>query len=279
MSDRQASPVGTAVALRAWLEGSPDTPVLILGNSLGTSIDLWKPQLPALAGRFRLLRYEHRGHGTVGGDVSPSPTGPYSIADLGADVLAVMDRFGIRRALYCGVSLGGMIGMWLAAAAPERIAGLALCCTSAYLPPASMWRERAELVRAHGAAVIASQVVSRWFTPAFAAAAPDVPAAFVSGLAATGPEGYAGCCEAIAAMDLRAQLPMIMAPTLVMAGEQDPATPPWHGAVIAAGIAGARLKVIRGAAHLANVSNAGEVSAAVTGHFLRLAQREPGLTR
>ncbi len=258
------------LSLAARIDGPPGAPVLVLGNSLGTSSELWERQLPALAGRFRLVRYEHPGHGPAGGWLSPAPAGPYTIAMLGAGVLAALDRFGVGRALYCGVSLGGMIGMWMAATAPDRIAGLALCCTSAHLPPAQMWRQRAATVRADGSGVIAAQVVARWFTPEFAAAEPDVIAAFAAGLAATQPAGYAGCCEAIAAMDLRPLLGAITAPTLVIAGADDPATPPWHGALIAAGIPGARLKVIRGAAHLANVSQAGEVSHAVVQHLYRL---------
>jgi 3-oxoadipate enol-lactonase len=258
--------------IAATIDGSPGAPVLVLGNSLGTSSALWDAQLPALAGRFRLVRYEHPGHGrATAGEYSPAPSGPYSIAALGAGVLAALDRLGVERALYCGLSLGGMIGMWLAATAPERIAGLALCCTSAHLPPAQMWRDRAALARADGTGVIAARMVAgRWFTPAFGAAEPDVVAAFTAGLAATQAEGYAGCCEAIAAMDLRPLLPAITAPTLVITGAEDPATPPWHGALIAARIPGARLKVIRGAAHLANVSQAGEVSAALVQHLDRL---------
>ncbi len=252
--------------LAARIDGPRDAPVLVLGNSLGTSSALWQRQLPALAGRFRLLRYELPGHGLAGGEFSPAPAGPYTVAGLGAGVLAALDRLGVARALYCGVSLGGMIGMWVAATAPDRIAGLALCCTSAHLPPTQMWRERAVTVRANGTSVIVGQAVGRWFTPAFAAREPDVTAEFTAGLAATRPAGYAGCCEAIAAMDLRPQLAAITAPTLVIAGADDPATPPWHGAVIAGSIPGARLKVIRGAAHLANVSQPGEVSAALVQH-------------
>jgi 3-oxoadipate enol-lactonase len=213
------------------------------------------------------LRFEHRGHGPAGGKYSPAPPGAYSISELGADVLALLDRHELERVLYCGVSLGGMIGMWLAANAPDRIGGLALCCTSAYLPPAAMWADRAAAVRAGGPAAIAAQVVGRWFTPAYAAAEPGVPAAFVTDLAAMAPDGYAGCCEAIGAMDLRPMLSSITAPTLVIAGEQDPATRPWHCAVIASGISGARLAVIRGAAHLACVSNAAEVTAALVRHL------------
>jgi 3-oxoadipate enol-lactonase len=258
---------GEHVALAASLEGPPGAPVLVLGNSLGTSAHLWDQQVPALMTRFRVLRYEHRGHGPPGGAFSPAPAGPYSIGDLGGDVVALLDSYGLERVLYCGLSLGGMIGMWLAATFPDRIARLALCCTSAYLPPATMWTERAALVRAEGPAAVAARLVSRWFTPAFTAAEPDVPAAFATELGGMVPDGYAGCCEAIAAMDLRAMLPAIAAPTVVIAGEEDPATPPWQGAAIASGIPDARLAVVRGASHLACVSNPGQVTAALVDHL------------
>jgi 3-oxoadipate enol-lactonase len=259
------------VRLAASLDGPGGAPVLVLGNSLGTSRALWDPQLPALAGRFRLLRYEHRGHGQPGGQFSPAPPGPYTIADLGADVLALLDRYDIGEAMYCGVSLGAMVGIWLAAQASGRITSLALCCTSAYLQPADLWQRRAAAVRQGGMGAISQQVVSRWFTPAFAAACPAVPAQFAAELVGIAPEGYAGCCDAIAALDLRGQLATVRAPTLVLAGADDPATPPRHSAVIASGIPGARLRVVRGAAHLANVSNAAEVSAALMGHLAGLA--------
>ena len=251
------------------LDGPDGAPVLVLGNSLGTSRDCW-PAAQALARHFRLLRYEHRGHGAPGAQ-SPAPPGPYTLDDLGRDVLALLDARGVGRALYCGVSLGGMVGMWLAAHAPDRIAGLGLSCTSAYLPPAAGWTQRAVTVRSAGSGSIAAQVVSRWFTPAYQAAHPEVPEAFVAGLAATADEGYAGCCEAIAAMDLRPALGSITAPVLVIAGAQDPATPPWHGAAIASAIPGAGLRVVRRAAHLANVSNAAEVTALLVPHLLAAA--------
>ncbi len=258
MSDR-----GGPLRLSASLDGAAGAPVLVLGNSLGTTSELWQPQLAALGTRFRLLRYEHRGHGG-----SPAPPGPYKIADLGADVLALLDQFGIETACYCGVSLGGMVGMWLAANAPGRIEALALCCTSARLGPAQMWTDRAALVRSAGLASISHQVVGRWFTPAFRDRHPATVARFMTTLdEEVAPEGYAGCCEAIAAMDLRPLLPSVKAATLVIAGAEDPATPPWHGAVIAAAIPGARLRVIRGAAHLANVSQAAEVTAALLAHL------------
>ena len=257
------APARHPVRLAASLDGPRRGPVLVLGNSLGTTREIWDPQLLALGDSFRLLRYEHRGHGG-----SPALPGPYALADLGADVLRLLDDFGIDHASYCGISLGGMIGMWLAANAPDRIDVLGLCCTSAYLPPAPGWADRAARVRREGMASIAGQVVARWFTPAFRDREPAIPAAFTAALEGVDPEGYAGCCEAIAAMDLRASLAAIAAPTLVIAGADDPSTPPWHGAVIARGIRNSRLAVVRGAAHLANVSSPGEITAALRAHLV-----------
>ncbi len=251
---------GPAMAASVEEAGAP---VLVLGNSLGTTRAVWEPQLALFRRHFRLLRYELPGHGG-----SPAPAGPYTIGELGAGVLGLLDDHGIGRARYCGISLGGMIGIWLAANAPERIAALGLCCTSAWLPPASFWDGRAQQARSGGTASIARQVVSRWFTPQFQARRPDVPASFEAQLGETEAEGYAGCCEAIAAMDQRPLLSSITAPALIIAAAEDPATPPWHGAVIASGIAGSRLTVVRGAAHLANVSAAGQVGCALLDFLL-----------
>ncbi|HLX48855.1 MAG TPA: 3-oxoadipate enol-lactonase [Streptosporangiaceae bacterium] len=252
----------TRLTLTASLEGSG--PVLVLGNSLGTSRSVWDPQLPALAGRFRLLRYELPGHGT--GPHHPEP-GPYTIAELGSAVLALLGRHGIDRASYAGISIGGMIGLWLAANAPSRITALAVCCTSAHLPPAGDWLARAGLVRSEGMAPVIGPALGRWFTPPFIRSAPPAVAAVKAMLEGTGPEGYAGCCEAIAAMDLRPALGSITAPTLVVAGSEDPSTPPWHGALIARRVPGAKLVVVRGAAHLANIQAPGPVTAALLAHL------------
>jgi 3-oxoadipate enol-lactonase len=268
MSEPPASAGPNPVPLASSLSGPADAPVLVLGNSLGTSSSLWDAQLPVLTRQFRVLRYEHRGHGAPGSGYSHAPPGRYSMADLGGDVLALLDGQGIDRAAYCGVSLGGMVGMWLAANAPDRISWLGLCCTSAFLPPASLWQQRAAAVRADGMASIAGQVVQRWFTEADAAVAPSVVRSYVAGLRAIEPAGYAGCCAAIESMDLRPVLHQIGVPTLVLAGAEDPATPPWHGAVIASGISRSRLAVLRGASHLAVVSQAAEVTALLTSELL-----------
>ncbi|HEY2551153.1 MAG TPA: 3-oxoadipate enol-lactonase [Streptosporangiaceae bacterium] len=254
------------VRLAASLDGPPGAPVVVLGNSVGTTRALWQRPASVLRREFRLLRFEHRGHGTgpAGSETrSPAPPGPYTIAELGRDVLALLDAEGIDRALYCGISLGGMIGMWLAAHAPDRIAGLGLVCTSAWLPPAALWTGRAGQVRADGMGSIAGQVIGRWFTAAFQAAHPAAVSAYRADFEGIIPEGYAGCCEAISAMDLRPDLASITAPTLVIAGAEDPATPPWHGARIAAAIAGSRLAVIRGASHLPSASDPGPVTDAL----------------
>ncbi len=244
------------------LDGPPDAPVLVLGNSLGTSCSVWDGQVAEFRAWFRLLRYELPGHGG-----SAAAPGSYSIDGLAAGVLALLDSLGIERAAYCGISLGGMIGMRLAARAPGRISALGLVCTSACLPPADGWRARAADVRAAGMAPISAAVLGRWFTPGFADRAPDVVRRFAAELERTDPAGYAGCCEAIAGMDLRPELPSITAPTLVLAGAEDPATPPEHGAAIAGLVDGARLEVIPGTAHLATVQAAGPVATALLAHL------------
>jgi len=182
-------------------------------------------------------------------------------------VLALLDSAEIDRAAYCGISLGGMIGMWLAANAPDRIAALELVSTSAYLPPADGWRARADLVRSEGLAPLSAPSAGRWFTAAFAEREPAVISSFIADLERIDPAGYAGCCLAIADMDLRADLSSIKAPTLVISGAEDPATPPEHGAAIAASIGGARQIVVDGAAHLANVSSPADVTAALLDHL------------
>ena len=252
--------------LAATLEGPDGAPVLALGTSIGTTQGLFDPQAAGPLRDFRLLRFEHRGHGPAGAR-SPAPPGPYTIADLGGDVLDLLGRYDLDQVAWCGVSLGGMVGMWLAANAPERISRLALCCTSAYLPPASMWEQRAATARADGMGALVSPVIARWFTPAWAGRNPDQVATVAAMLAGTDPEGYAGCAEAIAAMDLRPLLGLVRAPTLVLSGAEDPAAPPSAGAQTALGIAGSRLAVVRGASHFAHYEKPGPVTAALLAHF------------
>jgi 3-oxoadipate enol-lactonase len=251
------------VRLRRLVDGPADAPALVLGPSLGTSTEMWEPNLAALAERFRVVRFDHRGEG-----LSPSPPGPYEIANLGADTLALLDELGLARVHYAGVSLGAMVGMWIAANAPERIDRLALLCTSAHMPPASAWAERAAAVREAGSTEpVADAVVDRWLTPPFAREHPETRAWLRALLVASPAEGYAECCGAIERMDLRPELPRIEAPTLVIAGADDEATPPEHQRVIADGIPGARLEVVPDAAHLASVEQRDAVNTLLLDHL------------
>lgn len=244
------------------LAGADDAPVVILGNSLGTNLSMWEPQVAVLSRSFRVITFDQRGHGA-----SPVPPGPYAISDLGEDVVALMDHLGVRRASYVGLSIGGMAGIWLGANAPERLNTLTLMCTSAYAPPASRWHERVAAVRAAGSTdTIADAVVGGWFTPAWSAAHPDVVAAHRAMIAATDPDGYCGCCEAIADMDLRALLPSVSVPTLVISAEQDLALPPEHQRLIAQQIPGARLATVSGAAHIASAEQPGVVNRLIEEH-------------
>ena len=251
-----------AVALHHESDGPEDGGVLLMGGSLGTTLAMWDAQAGPLAERVRLVRFDHRGHGG-----SPVPPGPYSIDALGRDVLALLDSLELERASYCGLSIGGMVGIWLAAHAPERIDRLVLLCTAAYLPPPEAWAERAAAVqRAGSTEVVADSVVARWLTPEFAQRHPEALAKLRAMLVATSPEAYAACCRAIERMDLRADLPRIRAPTLVVAGAQDPSTPPEHGEAIAAAIPGARFELLAPSAHLCAVERASDVTALIRDH-------------
>lgn len=242
-------------------EGPRDAPVLVLSGSLGSTLDMWWPQVGPLTERFRVVRVDHRGHGA-----SPVPPGPYRVADLAGDVLALLDRLGLDRVAWCGLSLGGMVGMHLASEAPERIASLTLCCTSSHFPDTTVWKERIAAVSAGGTAPLADGVMSRWFTPDWAAAHPDAVARAAAMVAGTPDAGYLACCQALEVWDHRDRLPSISAPTLVIAGSADPSTPVEpHARTIAAGIPGARLAVLD-AAHLATIEAAEEANALISGH-------------
>ncbi|MGN9907336.1 3-oxoadipate enol-lactonase [Phytohabitans sp. LJ34] len=244
------------------VDGPTDAPVLVLANSLGATVDMWEPQLPALVERFRVVRFDTRGHGR-----SAVPAGPYTIGDLGGDVLALLDELDVARAHFCGLSMGGMVGMWLAAHAPERIDRLVLCCTSARPGAPDSWARRAAVVRSEGTAAIADLVVSRWLTPEYAYRRPDLVARLRAMLTATPAEGYASCCGVLERLDLTDALPRIAAPTLVLHGADDPAFAPSHGADIAAAVPGARLTLVRDAAHLANVEQADAVTTLIVEHL------------
>ena len=239
-----------------------DAPTVVLSNSLGSTLSMWDAQLPALSRVAQVVRYDTRGHGA-----SPVPDGPYSLDDLADDVIALLDRLGLERVHFVGLSLGGMTGMRLAARDPERIERLVVLCTSPRLEPTQGWLDRAATVRSQGTGAVAYAVVSRWYTASFLARETERVAAAVATVAATPPEGYAGCCEAIAGMDLRPDLPSISAPTLAIAGADDPATPPPHLDLIAASVQDGRLLVVPESAHLANDEQPDTITPAILRHL------------
>jgi 3-oxoadipate enol-lactonase len=250
------------MTLNSRIDGPLDAPMLVLANSLGTDLELWSPNLAYWSSSFRVLRYDHRGHGGSG-----SPPGPYTVESLAGDVLTLLNRADVETTSFCGLSLGGAVGMWLAANAPERIDRLVLACTSARFGDPTAWLERARVVRREGIAAVAEGHLARWFTPGFAEREPKLVARFRERLLATDPEGYAACCEALAGWDFRERLGEIRAATLVLAGLDDPSTPPPHAALLAARIANAKLVVLPDAAHLANVGQPAAFSQSVLDHL------------
>ena len=242
------------------IDGPGDGPPLLLGPSLGTSTAMWEDNVAALAEHHRVIRYDHRGQGE-----SPVPEGPYEIADLGRDVIALLDRLGIERASIAGVSLGGMIALWMGANAPERVDRVIAACTAVHLDAG--WAERAAAVRRAGSTEpIADGVVDRWLTPGYARERPDQRDRLRALLVASPAEGYAACCGAIERMDLRDDIRRIAAPTLVISGSDDPSTPREHQTLIADRIPGARHETITPGAHLANVESPDAFTALVLEH-------------
>jgi len=243
--------------LHYQLEGREDAPVLVLSNSLGTHLGMWAPQMPQLLRHFRVLRHDTRGHGQS--EVTP---GPYSIAQLADDVVALLDGLGIGRAHFCGLSMGGMIGLQLGLRHGDRIDRLVLCNTAARIPPPEAWNARIDKVRAEGMAPVAAAVAGRWFTEGFVNREPARVDEARRMLLHTAPEGYVANCAAVRDMDQREQLAGIAAPTLVIAGSQDLATPPQDGQFLAQRIAGARYLELD-AAHLSNWEQPERFTAAV----------------
>lgn len=239
---------GCPIAYR--LDGPEGRPVVLLSNSLGTTLGMWEPQLAALTARHRVLRYDSRGHGDSG-----VPPGPCTMERLGRDALALLDALGLERVSFAGVSMGGMVGMWLGVHAGHRLERLVIANSAAWIGPREPWDERIATVRARGMEAIVPAVIERWFTPRFRAAEPETVERVAAMLRATPVEGYAACCAAVRDQDQREAIRGIKVPTLVVAGTHDLATPPAKAQEIAAAIEGARL-VELDAAHLSNIERA-----------------------
>lgn len=246
----------------AWLDGPADAPCVVLSHSLGSSLAMWERQVAPFSRDWRVLRYDTRGHG--GSAVTP---GPYTIERLGRDVIDLLDACGVERAHFCGLSMGGATGLWLAAHAPERFGRFVLCDTAPWLGPPETMLGRAAMVRREGLAKLVDATLERWFTPEFRRADPDAVAAIRTAFLATPREGYAACCEALAGYDERNSLLRISAPVLVVAGTHDPSPPVATAREYAARIAGAEFVELP-AAHLTNIGAAEAFDAAVL-RFLR----------
>jgi 3-oxoadipate enol-lactonase len=256
-----------SVEIHYEVQGAAEAPALLLLHSLGADLGMWDPQMPDFLRHHRIVRYDVRGHGRSGvGAVE------CSIEILAQDAMAVLDTAQIVKAHWCGLSLGGMTAIWAASHRPERVARLVLCNTSAHLPPAALWHSRMELVRREGMRAVAPAVIERWFTAGFRGSQPEEVARIERMLEATPPEGYAAACGAIAEMNQLSDLRRIAAPTLVICGAEDPATPLAHSVALCDAIANSRLVVLP-AAHLSNVERPQDFSAAVDGFLNAPANR------
>lgn len=240
--------------------GPADAPPILFSNSLGTTHRMWDAVVAEMSAEFRCIRYDMRGHGA-----STRGREPFDISDLASDVIAILDNLAIDQVHFGGLSLGGMTGQSLAVNHPERLASLTLMATTAFMPPASAWNDRAALIRREGTQAILDNTLQRWFTAAFVESAPDRVQRIASEFAGLNAQGYAACCEAIGRMDLRDALHRIKAPTLIIAGAQDPATPVEMARALEATIASAKLIVFDQAAHLLAV----EQPEAVATHLAR----------
>jgi 3-oxoadipate enol-lactonase len=249
-------------AIHVEVEGPERAPVLMLSNSLGTNLHMWDDQVAPFTRHFRLVRYDRRGHGQSG-----VPKGPYSMERLGRDVLAIVDGLGIERINWCGLSMGGMVGMWLGANAPNRIDKLILSNTSCYMPDNAIWDARIKAAREKGLAGLVDGTLERWFTKAFRERSPQAIEPIRQMFVATKVDGYVACIEAIRAMDHRPLLAQIAAPTLVIAGRHDPGTTLQAGEFIAQHVPGAKLAILE-AAHIANVEQPQAYAEAVLGFLL-----------
>lgn len=234
------------IQLYYQLDGKRGNPCLLLSNSLGTDLGMWDRQAAALAAHFFVVRYDTRGHGRSGS------AGPVTIERLGRDVLGLMDQLDIPRAHFCGISMGGLTGQWLGIHAPDRIGKLALANTAARIGTREGWLARAAQVRADGMKGVAGGSAGRWFTPGFVDREPATVDRLVQGLRATPAEGYAACCDALAAADLRGEAAAIASPLLVIAGRYDPVTTVEDARWLAAQARDARVEELA-ASHLSNI--------------------------
>lgn len=237
--------------------GDANKPAIVFSNSLGTKYSMWQPQIDALQNDFFVICYDTRGHGA-----SSAPQGPYTIEQLGQDVSNLLDHLNIKKASFCGISMGGLTGQWLALHKPEYFNYVIVCNTAAKVGQEQAWNERAALVREQGLQPIAATAASRWFTERFIQSQAAVVESLSNDLAAGSAEGYASCCEALAKADLREELKNIKVPVLVIAGQQDPVTTVVDGQFMVDRIPNSQLFEIN-ASHISNIECPNEFTQAI----------------
>jgi 3-oxoadipate enol-lactonase len=249
--------------IHVQIEGPADAPALMLSNSLGTTLEMWDDQIPAFTRHFRVIRYDRRGHGRSG-----ASAGAYTMEQLGQDVLAILDRLGIGKTNWCGLSMGGMVGMWLGAKAADRLERVVLANTGAYYADKQPWNDRMKAVEARGMGAVAEGTMERWFTKPFREREGAKVERFKEMVMATPVQGYVGCCAAVRDMDHRELLPQCSAPTLIIAGRQDPATTLQMAEDLHANIKGSQLGILE-AAHISNVEQPEAFAHCVLSHLRR----------
>jgi 3-oxoadipate enol-lactonase len=244
-------------ALHYRFDGDSGQPILLFSNSLGSTIDMWDPQVPALTQHFRVLRYDNRGHGA-----SDMPAGPYTMERIARDAKELIEGLEIGPVAFCGLSLGGMVGMWLGASAPQLLTRAVLANTSSYFGQPDLWNQRLALIENEGMQAAAEGIVQRWLTNDFMQNDPATTAKMLALVAGVAPTGYLAAAVAVRDMDLRDVLATISVPVLVIAGALDPATPPVMAEAIVEKIPNARLAILD-AAHLSNIEKADEFNSLI----------------
>ncbi|MCA1455388.1 3-oxoadipate enol-lactonase [Bradyrhizobium sp. BRP22] len=245
--------------LNVQVEGRDGGPTLMLSNSLGCTLQMWEPQMKALTQVFRVIRYDRRGHGK-----SQVPPGPYSIERFGRDVLAILDDLNIEKTHWCGLSMGGMVGQWLGANAPERFGKIILANTTCHYPDPTNWHNRIKAVKEGGIAAVADTAIAGWLTADFREREPQITARMKAMLLASPVDAYIACCEVLSTLDQRDLLPKITNPTLVIAGRHDMGTPVSAAEYIRSHIPGASMTILD-AAHISNVEQPHAFTEAVVG--------------
>lgn len=263
MNDFSLFTTGDGCRIAYRFDGPEDRPVLVLSNSIGTTLNMWDMQIQELSKYFRVLRYDTRGHGA-----SDAPAGAYSMDRMGRDVIELLDALKISRVHFCGLSFGGLVGQWLGIHTPERIDRLILCNTSSYLGPAEQWdRLIASVLQAEDMSETADRFLHNWFPPLMLEEGNTIISPFRAMLLSMRPQGFAGCYAAIRDTDMRRTVALIPCPTLVIAGQYDTVTLPNHGELIAATVPGAKLVVLP-VVHLSNIERPADFLSAVLAFLL-----------